>query len=778
MFDTNPTKRVVEPLTMAETLDSADGMLMTLIPHIINGNAGTIATILAATDPTNPKSLLKSGALYAAIYGGEKILNVNKLEGDTPNDIGKLIFGPMLKDQDTTIAIFSISSPVLDYVPNKHVNNFAMQNSQVYVRITRPTLNTDGSKLRTVEISLRLGAKLKNINKYVFDEKGKKIVAGRARNFNIGGVTNNITTRLVTTEDRLERILLGKEPFPNPFTGENLSTEDSVTIDGSEYGLAMTEFRLTGIKLATKNKKNGLVNKVADKAKVADDKVENTGIKDAFANSTLGLGVSIQGVAGIKSGSRVVVQMSNANDGTQRAMIYSGSSTENNYMTLAGGIIDPALDLSAQKYTGMQAGYVRALIGDEDVINKNRLNWVEVNMSTKEGRAIYARAMKTGYIPIAGKDEKIDGVVSHGQLTFDSHRNAKTLKTTQFYKKFFSKPDGLKKQFSTTSDILKSLKTKIVGQELLASQFKEPYVITSIKRQFSVHHAANNSVLKQEGITTSNPGGEHYYNNFPYSSGVGNKDVERFTDNALIYNANISGDLTQQDSSMHLLALRNSKNTLISTLQKEIDTPNVKTFKEINLFTPRGIFKGQDAIDYLKKHNHSQSFSSYKDEISTIISMNDTESVDDFFVNFKKDLEEYQKEESSTFVGKWVDDAGEWTDSIGEWVSSIGNSNSGDSSNESKKDLEKQNKVKIPNFADRWAFGVEKWIDDNEYSASEYGFTYLDPDNIKLAQKISKTETPKELGYLLANTELGELTELLTDLNKEYPIELNLHVDY
>jgi len=271
------------------------------------------------------------------------------------------------------------------------------------VAVSPSWLSASGTEMRTGTFTLTGSAQMEVVSDL-------PLVKGDIRSLTTGNVGMTQSFSITTNEARLEAIMTGKEPMPNPYTLANMKPGDTVTLFTGPTESAEQEIRV-------------LANKTGRRAG-ADFKLDATWAQ----------------------GSKLTVKMvDNPQNAAQpHVIIMDGNTNGSGIAAGIGGIWNPALSSMNKDGTYNRrldpyanGAFVRVLGQYKESDTVDTYTFVELNPydTANGGQALFNQIMNQGYTmdPNAAPAAPIPGATAYGTMAVDTKTAAAALQLTGYW---------------------------------------------------------------------------------------------------------------------------------------------------------------------------------------------------------------------------------------------------------------------------------------------------------------------------------------------------------
>jgi hypothetical protein len=258
-------------------------------------------------------------------------------------------------------------------------------------------INGQGVRMRSGTISITVSAQVELIGEVNIPQGDGRVLA-------TDNTSATISYSITTTEDRLEDIMTGDVPAPNPFTLENMQPGDTISI----YEGTGVSGELEGRVLAGKG--------------------------------PLRAGLDVKGDIYTQDGHKITVRMvANPDPAKQdepHVIVMDGDRDSSGNAIGFGLIWNPKI---AQNNTGLdkisQGNFARGLLQMRESDTQEHFNFIEINpfdTSPGGGADLYRKIMTEGVVEYDPARGEVPGAIADGTMTVDSEYDAATLQLTLY----------------------------------------------------------------------------------------------------------------------------------------------------------------------------------------------------------------------------------------------------------------------------------------------------------------------------------------------------------
>jgi hypothetical protein len=258
-------------------------------------------------------------------------------------------------------------------------------------------ITDQGVRMRTGTISVTVSVQQELVGEINLPQGDGRVLA-------TSNPSVTLSYSITTTEDRLEDIMTGDTPAPNPFTLENMQPGDTISIlEG-----AGISGELEGRILAGKG--------------------------------PLRAGLDVKGDTWSQTGHRITVRMvanpDPAHADQPHVIVMDGDRSVSGDAIGFGLIWNPKIK---QDNTGLdkmsQGNFVRGLLQVRDTETADNYNFIEINpydTSPGGGQALFRKILTEGVVDYDPATGEIPGALAHGTMTVESEYDSATLQLTAY----------------------------------------------------------------------------------------------------------------------------------------------------------------------------------------------------------------------------------------------------------------------------------------------------------------------------------------------------------
>lgn len=412
------------------------------------------------------------------------------------------------------------------------------------VSLSMPMATAEGKTLRSGSMTFTASIQPENVNEL-------NLKAIDIRNLNTLNFGSFFQYTLTTDPKRLEKVMTGASPHPNPFSLADFKPGDTVTLTAGPYYSREHEVRVLS--------KNPPVLRP-------------------------GLDVKLDR-ASIDKADRLVVRMlEGKTPGSKQVLVFKGTSDQTEKTNSAGLIANPKL-----KENG---AFARALLGLETATMNNRFDFVAMDVGTKEGMALYTAILASGQVPTAQVGQAVPGALSHGALSFDELMSSTKLSLGGYF------------EFKAAGK--KPLPTGLGGWQVMGNLSAKPSSNVDDRRVLMLRdqQGLDVSATHQAGASAEAFGTEGALvpgtisTSRVISNGGETRAYERTQEEI--------GTGTVRDY-VGVFGIRSLERHVTSAINRDlahVAAGKAPVVRSITLETPAGKLTGQKAVEYLEKHQN------------------------------------------------------------------------------------------------------------------------------------------------------------------------------
>ncbi|MEZ5841592.1 MAG: hypothetical protein R3D02_14575 [Hyphomicrobiales bacterium] len=580
-----------------------------VVPQVLNGNvaagmAGSIVS-LRTIATAGAAATLKGDTPQADRPAGA---DAGKADPAGGFGLGKGVVSAMLSTDHPTTVMVKVFTPNKNVTPTIardrtfHIGPVDVRgkihgwlSSSAELSVSRPSVSSDGSSLRSATLTLRAGAQAEAATDI-------EVKAFTFRGFLTGNLSGQAQYGLVTGEERLGAVLRGEVPVPNPYKPETMQPGDTVMIDVGRFNGLEIEGRALGGKLMAR------------------------------------AGADLKKDEGSTVTQRIVVRMAeNKETGARRLVVFGGYGQSASDVISGGGIWNPSLTKGSFAKDGLDIGgaFLRLVGRATEKIEHNRFDFVEIDPSDTSkggGRDVYESILATGAIPIAPVNQRIPGVDAHGSLNYYAESHGKTIQLTQYLERDLASPSlfGRKSQLAMQQDYEMTSKFEAL-------------------RDFDIRFASKESVIRQEAPDHSAEGVEHIISGFGGQSGQYVHRINGLNSTRYSRTTELSSDGSYRSQSQYLSGHNVLERTIRTTLTQNLaraEQGKTIPYESLVVHTKSGDLEGRAALEYLETHDDPKLSWYQPDRVNIRIKANSESDWQRFFKELGEDAREY---------AKWVD---------------------------------------------------------------------------------------------------------------------------